>query len=41
MMFDKVNLYLATCKLRVVKRQDSIVDKKVVFVEMQVNFNKH
>ena len=37
-MFDKINLYFATCKLRVVKIQDSIVDKKVVFVEIRVNF---
>ena len=39
MMFDKINVYFATCKLRVVKIQDSSVDKKVVFVEIQGNFN--
>ena len=33
-MFDKINLYFATCKLRVVKIKDSVV-------EIQVNFNKH
>ena len=40
-MFDKINLYFATCELRVVKIQDSVVDIQVVFVEIQVNINKH
>ena len=34
MMFDKINFYFATCKLRVVEIQDSVV-------EIQINFNKH
>ena len=33
--------YFAACKLRVVEIQDSVVDIKAVFVEIQVNFNKH
>ena len=41
MMFDKINLYFATCKLRVVGIQDTVSDMQAVFIEIQVNFNKH
>ena len=41
MMSAKINLYFATSKLRVVEIQDSVDDIKVVFVEIQVIFNKH
>ena len=33
--------YFATCKLKVVGIQDSVANIQVVFVEIQVNFNKH
>ena len=36
-----MDYYFATCKLRVAVIQDSVADIKVVFVEIQVNFNKH
>ena len=36
-----MDLYFAICKLRVVEIQDSVVDIKVDFVKIQVNFNKH
>ena len=37
-----IDLYFATCKLRVVEMQDSVADIiKVVFVEIQINFKKH
>ena len=36
-----MDLYFATCKLKVVEIQDSVVDIQVVFVETQGNFNQH
>ena len=36
-----MDLCFATCKLRFVEIQGSVADIQVVFVEIQVNFNKH
>ena len=35
-----MDLYFTTCKLKVVEKQ-GVANIQVVFVEIQVNFNKH